>query len=525
MTTKKIFGALGPVALAASVGMGAFVPVVAQALMIDGQITGVTYAKETLRLDLTSSAVGDGTKYYDIMRSHTLGAPAQVRKTELHDAERYTVLFELTGMVFAASLPSSSTADTGLQRTDDVDPPSPAPATEDGDAVFTLYAGGSKGDNYVAYQVAENAQTVEVTDVLTLRARFAVSEDGGGIKRTVLNANLSDSGLPETAWKRVHQISSAVAVKSALMETVIPVNQEAKAMHDFMAFGGTLEVPDLTASLGSVMFGVVTTPLPLRNAQSGAARTDDLGTTEVDESLTDISGVMVNVRMLSDIIAPKSTPTVNPVSFSGDVSFVSKVALVDSEACGGLKGATDLRVPSVDDPKVLTDTLMATDANDFASAKHLCLMVDGETEIPVESYSVETKYAPVSSSHAFAAPGATHPFGTISRDGTTVHIPFLTTYENYNQRLLLRNRSGREVTYTVTFVTEDGTVATPSKIDGTLPMMSVEMLRVGDLVTLSGDSNRTAATVISNAAGGTLGVATTLVNKLDRSTDTETYAQ
>ena len=521
MTTKK-FGFLGPAALAASVGMGAFVPVVAQALMIDGQITGVTYAKETLRLDLTSSAVGDATKYYDIMRSHTLVAPAQVRKTGLHDAERYTVLFELTGMVFAERLPSDAPTDPstmGLHRSDDSDTDN-----DDGSATFTLYAGGAKGDNYVAYQVSEGAQTVEVGDVLTLRARFAVSEDGGGIKRTVLNANLSDSGLPETVWKRVHQISSAVAVKSALMENVIPKDSEAKAMHDFMAFGGTLEAPHLTASLGSVKLGVVTTLPLLRNAQSGATRADDAGSDE-DESLTDANDVTVNVTMLSEIIAPKSTPIVNPVSFSGDVSFVSKVALVDSDACGGITGATDLRVPSEDDPEVLTDTLMATDANDFTAAKYLCLMVDGETQIPEGSYSVETKYAPVSTSYAFAAPGATHAFGTIGRDGTTVHIPFLTTYEGYNQRLLLRNRSGREVTYTVTFVTEDGTMAMPQKIEGTLPMMSVEMLRVRDLVELTGDSNRAAATVISNAATGTLGVATTLVNKEDGSTDTETYSQ
>ena len=516
MTTTKTFGALRAVALAAAVGMGA--TGAAHALMIDGGATGVTYAKETLRLDLTSSAVGDATKYYDIMRSHALVAPAQVRKTRLHDAERYTVLFELTGMVFAETLPGISTADVGLQRTDDVDGD-----TTNGAATFTLYAGGAKGDKYVAYQVAEADETVEVVDVLTLRARFAVSENGGGVKRTVLNTNLSDSGLPETAWKRVHRLPSAVAVKSALMEDVTPMHPEAKAEHDFMAFGGTSEAPTLTGSLGSVMIGVVTPSL--RNAQSGAVREDEESTTEIDESLTDETGETVNIRMLSDIIAPEGTPVANPVTFSGDVTFVSKVALRASASCSGLASATDLRVPSKDDPEVLTDTLMATDAIKFTTAMHLCLMVDGETSIPEGAYSVETMYAPASSSHAFAAPGATHPFGTISRDGTTVHIPFLTTYEGYNQRLLLRNRGGREVTYTITFVTEDGTVATPSEIEGTIPMMSVEMMRVRDLVTLSGDSNRAAATVISNAAGGTLGVATTLVNKEDRSTDTETYMQ
>jgi len=448
-----------------------------------------------------------------------LVAPAQVRKTGVHDAERYVVSFELTGMVFAESLPAGlGTADAGLFRTD-----SAATDDTDGTATFTLYAGGAKGDKHVTYQVTTNDQTVEVNDVLTLTAKFAVSVDGGSIKRTVANTNLQNTpGVPESVWKRVHTIPGAVMVKSALKETVTPMDATAMAAHDFKAFGGTAANPDLTTSLGSVMIGVVTPNL--RNAQSGNTREDDTGTTEVDESLTDVNNVTVDVRLLSHIIAPKSSPTVNPVTFSGDVSFVSKVALVGGESCSGLATATDLRVPSTDDPKVLTDALKATDAHDFTSAMHLCLMADGETMIPTGPYSVETMYAPLTSSHAFAAPGATHALGTITRDGTTVHIPYLTTYSGYNQRLVLRNRSGREVTYTVTFATEDDIEATPSSVSGTLPAMSVEMMRVQEMVTLAGGA-RTAATVTSNAAMGMLGVATTLVNLEDRSTDTETHAQ
>ena len=410
MTTKKMFGALGPAALVAAVGMGA--TGAAHALMIDGGTTGVTYAKETLRLDMTSSAVGDATKYYDISRRHELVAPAQVRKTGLHDAERYTVLFELTGMVFAESLPATSTADVGLVRSNDDDTD-----TDNGTAEFTLYAGGAQGDKYAAYQVTVADQTVEVVDVLTLRAQFAVSVDGGSIKRTVTNANLTDSGLPETVWKRTHTIASAVMVKSALKETVTPMDATAMAAHDFMAFGGTAANPDLTASLGSVMLEVVTPNL--RNAR---ADDDDVAADTTNNTPASVGpdGIWEEVRMLSDIIPAKTTPVANPVTFSGDVSFVSKVALRPAASCSGIADATDLRVPSEDDPKDLTDTLKATDANDFTSAMHLCLMVDGETMIPEGAYSVETKYAPLTSSYAFAAPGAMHALGTISRDGTTV---------------------------------------------------------------------------------------------------------
>ena len=522
MTTKKIFGALGPAALVAAVGMGA--TGAAHALMIDGGTTGVTYAKETLRVDMTSSRTGDGTKYYDIVRDHTIVAPAQVRKSVVHDNERYSISYELTGMVFAEAVASESL----VRSLDDVEsstpPDDPVDPTNDpqGNATFALYAGGSKGDNYAVFQVSGPSGagangTVLPEDVLTLTAKFAVSVDGGSIKRTVANTNLQNTpGVPESVWKRVHTISSAVMVKSALKETVTRMDEVAMAAHDFMAFGGTAANPDLTASLGSVTLGVVTPNL--RDAQ-GTPVPDDANTADVDETDEKL------VTALSDIIAPKTTPVVaNPVMFSGDVSFVSKVALSAAATCSGLADATDLRVPSTEDPKVLTDTLMAKDAHDFTSAMHLCLMVDGETMIPEGTYSVETKYAPLTSSYAFAAPGATHALGAISRDGTTVHIPFLTTYSGYNQRLVLRNRSGREVTYTVTFATEDGIVATPSSVSGMLPAMSLETMRVQDVVTLDGGA-RAAATVTSNAAMGMLGVATTLVNLEDRSTDTETHAQ
>ena len=406
MTTTKIFGALGPVALAAVVGMGA--SGAAHALMINGGTTGVTYAKETLRLDRTSSAVGDATGYYNIVRDHMLVAPAQIRKTAQHDNERFTILYELTGMVFAASVANlASSRDDVESSVIDNDSSNDDPMNDDiGSAEWSRYAGGAQGDKYVVFQVDNALGTVLPEDVITLTAKFAVSIDGGSIKRTVTNANLTDAGLPESIWKRVHQISNAVTVKSALKETVTPtIDVEAKAAHDFMAFGGTSAKPVLTTSLGSVMIGVVTPNL--LDAQ-GMPVPDVSSTMDVDESNE------AAVTMPSNIIALKTTPVVaNPVTFAGDVSFVSKVALSDSSVCSGLAGATDLRVPSKDDPKVLTDTLKATDANDFTSAMYLCLMVDGETAILPGPYSVETKYAPRSSSHAFAAPGGTHALGTI----------------------------------------------------------------------------------------------------------------
>ena len=50
--------------------------------------------------------------------------------------------------------------------------------------------------------------------------------------------------------------------------------------------------------------------------------------------------------------------------------------------------------------------------------------------------------------------------GAIMRNGTTVHIPYITQFANYNQRIVIVNR-GAEATYTFSFTTEDGVTATP----------------------------------------------------------------
>ena len=54
-----------------------------------------------------------------------------------------------------------------------------------------------------------------------------------------------------------------------------------------------------------------------------------------------------------------------------------------------------------------------------------------------------------------------HALGSITRDGTTVHIPYLTTFADYNQRIVVSNRGANEADYWITFRPEDGVMATP----------------------------------------------------------------
>ena len=112
--------------------------------------------------------------------------------------------------------------------------------------------------------------------------------------------------------------------------------------------------------------------------------------------------------------------------------------------------------------------------------------------------------------------------GMIMRNGTTVRIPFVTTSDHYNQRIVLVNRGSSEVRYEIEFVPEDGTVADPEELEDMLPA-GTNMIRASDLVKLTGESARSAATIIVEAQPSLIDVATVTINKLDGSSDTVIY--
>ena len=113
--------------------------------------------------------------------------------------------------------------------------------------------------------------------------------------------------------------------------------------------------------------------------------------------------------------------------------------------------------------------------------------------------------------------------GSIERNGTTVRLPYLTTFEGYNQRLIIVNRSGVEADYELTFTTEAGTEATPGHMaEGKVAAGSTLVIPIGNAVTMTGRS-RTSATLAVVAPNHLVDVATTVVNIEDGSTDTINY--
>ena len=121
---------------------------------------------------------------------------------------------------------------------------------------------------------------------------------------------------------------------------------------------------------------------------------------------------------------------------------------------------------------------------------------------------------------------------SIDRDGASVEIPYLTTSEKHNQRLIIVNRGTRPAAITnIDFTTEDGTEVelmdtVQAAMDAGLlvvPAQSSWVARMDRTISITGDSRRVAASVAFAATGGHLSVATTQINVSDGSTDTVVY--
>ena len=242
-----------------------------------------------------------------------------------------------------------------------------------------------------------------------------------------------------------------------------------------------------------------------------------------DTDGTDANGIvdqLAEIMQLGTTAATMSTATV-----AGDVSFVKRIGFTnatDSATDDCPSATSDIRKPATAPATGYTDEFTSQSVSTFATAQYLCLEADGETPISAGAYTVTTKYAKRTAS-AFGPEGATHTLGTIRRDGTTVHIPYLTTHSQYNHRIILRNRSGQSTSYNITFAPEMGATTTAGEAaSGMVAAGETKIVRATNVVTIEGAA-RTAATVTAPIDSAHFDVSTTLVNLRDGGTDTETF--
>jgi hypothetical protein len=158
------------------------------------------------------------------------------------------------------------------------------------------------------------------------------------------------------------------------------------------------------------------------------------------------------------------------------------------------------------------------------SVKQACMTIattNGTTQIPKGNHTIAITFAPLDATIVNTPAAVTGTLGTIAHDGTTVELPYLTTFSDYNQRVVMTNRGTTAASYTVTpFQTETGvTAAAGTGAAGSIPAGGVAVVKTSDIVTLTGGT-RAAATLNIIASDGNVNVATTQVNLSDGSTDT-----
>ena len=357
---------------------------------------------------------------------------------------------------------------------------------------LTLEVGGGSRQNYVIYSAPENdIISRDAVVVATAHNRLALRQGAPGTIRMTVYFDLS-SAINQTS--PLTDKSATIAVlASSLRNVVTPGTVTATVRSGFTAISesgyDTIGTLAIAVGGGTVMH---------KSARDGA----------VVNTLAQVAQE-ANAQLTSGSI----------VTFSGNFSVgVFGTNTAATAACT----TTPQRLTTMRNNQVLESVSIAAAINTTS----LCLTIPptNREEIPSGEYTVAVDYAPIT--NAAVAPndlGET-PIGVIRRDGTRVQIPYLTTYDTYNQRVVLVNRNRNAVSYTFSFVSEDGATTTAGEAaEGSVPGNSTAVLRVRDIVSIA-NSTRTAATLDVVAPNGTVDVATTQVNLDDQGTDTVIYA-
>jgi hypothetical protein len=195
------------------------------------------------------------------------------------------------------------------------------------------------------------------------------------------------------------------------------------------------------------------------------------------------------------------------IAFGGDFSF-GDWTLNPQADCGG--------VTTADLDESLDPVAVDVDAATLNGAEHhLCVVVDGDEIINKGSYS-----ATVTSADDTTV-DLSGDLGTISYDTITVEVPYVTTFADYNQRLILRNTSSTPVDFTISFSTETGVEAntTGKEAGGTIPANGVLIKKMTDFVMFEGRT-RGSATVEIEGLEANIQAAMQTVNAEDGATDT-----
>jgi len=390
------------------------------------------------------------------------------------------------------------------------------------DVVATIGIGiGDTEDVFIRYDITNGvfgaAPTLTITDAGT-----TIVQGGTAASAFVIFQVTATDDVPQTATTTMAAASyastssaSPTTVSMVVYETLTQATSQGDALVTKSAASGASMInyaSGLTATIAAA------TSANVADVESGFT----LFTGAISTSLARIGSGSVAASGALDAgdgaaatLADMITAATSTVTISGDFS-VATHSLGLSATAGTCATQTGLTANTDGDGATAT-TLTVLNAT-----PNLCYEVDSGTDaIPEGDYTVAIGYTSNSTTAVSPTTSASGTIGSVAHNGTTVQLPYLTTFTDYNQRLVMVNRGSSDAAYTVSaFQTEDGTTAAAgTDASGTIPAGGSTVVKVSDVVTLTGGT-RSAGTVNIVAASGNISVATTQVNLSDGGTDT-----
>ena len=345
--------------------------------------------------------------------------------------------------------------------------------TVSADHGLVLVSGGNRGDTSATLSTtAALAETTPITlDIGSSDTLGVSSAHSAGIRIEVVNATLEARG--------------AGHARATLAQPAAVVG-----------------VPGLETS--------VTSPTRTARVRAGFEAFDDAGR----HRAATVGSV---ARRLATSTPESGMYTAARVKLLGNLSFVEKVTLLAADLA---KGSAERCGNGTDWPvargATMTAELPLGSAFPLGTKRFICLQARAGTPIPRSSYRVSIDYEPVSQRVSPIADLRVEA-GSIGRDGTTIHIPFVTTYSGYEHNLIIENE-GPAAPYEFTFQPEECVRARAGAMARGTLAKGTTYLGASELVTLSG-GKRTAATFTSEARAGSIRMASLLLTRGKRETD------
>lgn len=462
MLNKKILG----IAIAAAMTSG----VANATINLDSGAGKVSFATEALLTTATQTANasnenGTSGTYYEVDDSGVAGTLDLTSTSGVGVAinDEIWIRYDFTNAVIETALAAGDLA-IGASNT--------------GSAITK---GGAAGDDFVIFTDVIDTANLTIADNVVLTLDDLAIGLGASSDITVSIYEAASDATNKTNALVTKTLTGAVSSASGLSTTVTNDDVTADVEESFAKFvaSSSAGATTLLGAVGRVETAADTT-LKLPNGNAVAAVTD-------------------------------LTANTGNVTFTGDFS-VGTWAVFANTNCTGATTALTLNTAKTEGTVTVAQSL---------ASPTLCVTLasNNTTQVNKGDYEVGFDFAGLASTAnnpaAFAGT-----VGSVEHNGTTVQAPYLTTFEDYNQRVILVNRGSSAVAYSTTFTTEDGVTAVAgTAASGTLAANSKTVVKVTDLVSLTGGT-RTAATMNIVSPSANISAATTQVNLSDASTDT-----